>query len=866
MRTDPSNSDAAPGPAVDPDELLSHSTWLRRLARALVRDDASADDLVQDAMGVAIATRVPVRDLRAFLAGTVRRLAVRGRRSDVRRDRRERARAADAAEASLPGADALAERVDVLRIVLEELRALPPAQQRIVSLRYLDDLDAAEIARREGTSPSTVRSHLARGLAALRARLDARAGGRSGWHAVLAPWVVPGAPLAPGPEGELPVPEPAAALPSAGASVTAAGAAAAGGALAMTLKTTAFTLVPLALAGAWLASRDRAPRIDATIARPAAAPEDDVELARVAARDSADTRETVAVAATPPGGNGPITTPSASAGAPERARIAGRVVDALTGEPVPFFDMTVVEAEPGPDGARRSVSVQTDAAGGFDESFEELRIGDVQVIELDAHGGLSGPPRTTTLAFPFEAPIEVRVGPTFFLDLDSIGLERWEPFQLRYDLAGRRYENRPLDADLRHGGVRPGDVPWVRFSARALELEGDGPWELELLHGGGLYRGRAQVTRRSGIEPRPVRFELDPCGSIHFRLEHEGASEIAASRVDVWPIEDPERVRRVFLSSHQTDGTSEGLYAFAEPGHYGWRFGIEGTGAEGQVEVFVGETASVVIGGASLGSTFESSVLIDATALEGLDPSRWTTFVVREEDPSTGFMTSPSRRESDPEGFYRVELKSLLDGRWVVGVHVEGGVDLEPGSVSVGPGDPPPTMVATPGGARVAVGVTAVDATSGARLRGVEAGFMASVNDAGEFRESAEGGLQPEELAADRETQIIVRAPGYRARSYPHRPDRDGVALEARLERGWANRVVVIAPATMEPVANVAVFVDGEERGRTNGRGELWLEGDGPPGSIEVGVGDPSIVVVSSSSDFGEIDPILGYVFGVAVR
>ncbi|MEM1450893.1 MAG: sigma-70 family RNA polymerase sigma factor [Planctomycetota bacterium] len=862
MRPDLSDPKARPGHSVDPDELLRHSGWLRRLARALVRDDASADDLVQDAMGVAIATRAPVRDLRAFLAGTVRRLAVRGRRSDVRRDRREHDRAVDDADRSLPGADELAERVDVLRVVLEELRELPPAQQRIVSLRYLDDLDAPEIARREGTSPSTVRSHLARGLAALRSRLDARSGGRESWCAVLAPWVIPGAPFAPGPEGELPVPEPAAGLPSAGAPVaaTAVAGAAAGGVLAMTLKMTALTLVPVALAGAWFASQGRDAAVDATIARPAAELEADVELVDVP-EVQADARESVAVAPTPPDLDGPLSAPSAVVEAPDGTRIAGRVVDELTGEPVPFFSMTVVEAEPGADGSRRSVSVRTDAAGDFDEPFETLRAGAVEVLELDEHGGFFGPPRTTKLAFPFEEPIEVRVGPTFFLDVDALELDDEDRFTLQFALDDPSYRNRPIDAD-----VREGHTPWARFSTRALELEGDGPWELELLHGEGLFRGRAEVTRKSGVEPRPVRFEVDPCGAIEFRLDHEGASEIAASRVDVWPLEDPEDVTRVFLSSHLADGTARGRYRFADPGRYGWRFGIQGTGAEGEVDVHVGETASVVIGGESLGATFESSVLIDATALQGSDPSRWMTFVVREEDPTTGFMTSPRRVESDPEGFYRIELKSLLDGRWVVGVQVESGVDLTPGSVSVGPGDPPPTMVAKPGDPRVDVKVSAIDAATGDALRGIEAAFMASATDAGEFQRSPDGGLEPEELVAGRETLIMVRAPGYRARSYRHKPDRDGAKLEARLDRGWANRVVVIAPATMELVSGVTVVVDGEERGRTDGNGELWLEGDGPPESIEVGVGDSSIVVVSSSSDFGEVDPILGYVFAVSLR
>ena len=59
----------------------------------------------------------------------------------------------DARERSAPAADECAERIDTLQLVLAELRELPPAQQRTLSLHFLDDLDVAAIAAREVVAP-----------------------------------------------------------------------------------------------------------------------------------------------------------------------------------------------------------------------------------------------------------------------------------------------------------------------------------------------------------------------------------------------------------------------------------------------------------------------------------------------------------------------------------------------------------------------------------------------------------------------------------------------------------------------------------------------------------------------------------------
>ncbi len=76
------------------EDLLQHRSWLERLARQLVLDDAQVDDLVQETWLAAMqAGAQPVGDARAWLGGVARNL-VRGR---LRREAAVRATECDAA-------------------------------------------------------------------------------------------------------------------------------------------------------------------------------------------------------------------------------------------------------------------------------------------------------------------------------------------------------------------------------------------------------------------------------------------------------------------------------------------------------------------------------------------------------------------------------------------------------------------------------------------------------------------------------------------------------------------------------------------------------------------------------------------------
>lgn len=167
--------------------LLEHSVWLRRLARSLAGDRVDADDLVQDALGAAIRTRRPIRDVRGFLAGVLRRRSAEIRRGEARRRAREAA-ASESTGAHAPSTSGLVERSETMRIVLEEIERLPAAQRDVLLMRYIDDMAPAEIARRRGVAPATVRAQLARGLEGLRRSLDRRHASRGNWLAALAPF------------------------------------------------------------------------------------------------------------------------------------------------------------------------------------------------------------------------------------------------------------------------------------------------------------------------------------------------------------------------------------------------------------------------------------------------------------------------------------------------------------------------------------------------------------------------------------------------------------------------------------------------------------------------------------------------------
>jgi RNA polymerase sigma factor (sigma-70 family) len=162
---------------LDPDLLLAQSAWVRRLARTLVADDPTADDVMQDTMVAALEhpPRIggPGNSLRAWLSTVARRLAHRRGRSDTRRDERERGAARPV---EVPSVDHVLAIEGSRRKLVEHVLALDDLYRDAILLRYFDELSPAEIAHRIGVRDSTVRNRLRRGLALLHERLEREQG------------------------------------------------------------------------------------------------------------------------------------------------------------------------------------------------------------------------------------------------------------------------------------------------------------------------------------------------------------------------------------------------------------------------------------------------------------------------------------------------------------------------------------------------------------------------------------------------------------------------------------------------------------------------------------------------------------------
>jgi RNA polymerase sigma-70 factor (sigma-E family) len=152
----------------------THRVPALRLAYAMTGDAAVAEDVVAEAFArtyerwakgkvdnpAAYVRQAVVNEVRS----TFRRIAVR--RKHTARERRGEP------STTFPG-DRLADS-EVLR---QALTALTPRQRAVVVLRVVEDMSERDVAKALGCSEGTVKSHLSRGLAALRDALAQSEGG-----------------------------------------------------------------------------------------------------------------------------------------------------------------------------------------------------------------------------------------------------------------------------------------------------------------------------------------------------------------------------------------------------------------------------------------------------------------------------------------------------------------------------------------------------------------------------------------------------------------------------------------------------------------------------------------------------------------
>ncbi|HEY9530625.1 MAG TPA: RNA polymerase sigma factor, partial [Burkholderiales bacterium] len=93
-------------------------------------------------------------------------------RDDEGDDPLETFEAPDGSNPQAPGSEL--ERAQVLEIIEQEISRLPERQREAFLMRYWEELDVAETARRMGCSEGSVKTHCSRAAHALAAALKAR--------------------------------------------------------------------------------------------------------------------------------------------------------------------------------------------------------------------------------------------------------------------------------------------------------------------------------------------------------------------------------------------------------------------------------------------------------------------------------------------------------------------------------------------------------------------------------------------------------------------------------------------------------------------------------------------------------------------
>ncbi|MFJ8581491.1 SigE family RNA polymerase sigma factor [Micromonospora sp. NPDC093277] len=134
---------------------------LLRVAYALAGNQHAAEDLLQNALAKAYARWPRIRgDAEPY----VKRILYHDQISGWRR----RSRRAEVPVAELPERSAAGPDPDLRLLLRDALRALPPRQRAVLTLRYLEDLSVEQTAALLGCRAGTVASQSAKALARLR--------------------------------------------------------------------------------------------------------------------------------------------------------------------------------------------------------------------------------------------------------------------------------------------------------------------------------------------------------------------------------------------------------------------------------------------------------------------------------------------------------------------------------------------------------------------------------------------------------------------------------------------------------------------------------------------------------------------------
>lgn len=158
------------------DHLVLHLAASRKLARYLLRNEADAEDVVQEAYARALRYRQDALagDSLAWMLAIVRNVGYDCLRHRQRISLRSVPMDLEQTQADTPSPEAILAAKLNAESIHRSLARLPTHQRRVVILRDLEQMPYKEIAKRDEIPIGTVMSRLARGRANLRALLATR--------------------------------------------------------------------------------------------------------------------------------------------------------------------------------------------------------------------------------------------------------------------------------------------------------------------------------------------------------------------------------------------------------------------------------------------------------------------------------------------------------------------------------------------------------------------------------------------------------------------------------------------------------------------------------------------------------------------
>ena len=151
----------------------TYSALLFRVSHSFLRNQAEAEDVVQDAFVRVIEHRLSlpaVRDMRVWLVRIAWNLAL-DRRRRIRPEQMDELFAESLVGNNLP-ADVALNEAQRMKAVFREIERLPRAERQVLLLSALEELETVEMAQIMGKSESAVRALLFRARTRLRTRLD----------------------------------------------------------------------------------------------------------------------------------------------------------------------------------------------------------------------------------------------------------------------------------------------------------------------------------------------------------------------------------------------------------------------------------------------------------------------------------------------------------------------------------------------------------------------------------------------------------------------------------------------------------------------------------------------------------------------